>query len=268
MPKYPGSPLRAGTTRSDAVTQVQQRLNDLKVAEIGGGKRLKVDGAFGPATENAVRLFQAQSTDSSGLPLTIDGIIGPATWSALFNTKVAASSNPNADILKKVIDVASKEVGVRENPLGTNRGPRVDTYLKCCGLDPKKGSYAWCAAFLYFCFDEAAKSLKTSNPLPKTAGVHSMWNKIGTKGFYRLTARQAATNPELVAPGMLFFLDAGGGFGHVGLVKSVRGVELITVEGNTTDRRGSREGIGVFERDKRRIPGVNLGFADLSRPFA
>ncbi len=103
--------------------------------------------------------------------------------------------------------------------------------------------------------------------MPKTAGVHSLWRKLGEGGILRLTAKQAADRPEFVSPGMLFFLDAGEGLGHVGLVKSVQGVSLVTIEGNTTDKRGSREGIGVFERRTRRIPSVNLGFADLSRSF-
>lgn len=268
MPRYPGTPLRASTATSSAVRELQERLNALKVAEIGGGRKLEADGLFGPATENAVRLFQAQSTDAAGRPLEIDGVVGPVTWAALFGTKPATIASTTDPLLGKVLEVASKEVGVREDPLGTNRGPRVDQYLTCCGMNPQKGNYAWCAAFVYFCFEQAAAELSRSNPVPKTAGVHDLWNRIGSKGLYRITAGQSASHPELVLPGMLFFLDAGGGCGHVGIVKAVRGVDLATIEGNTTDKRGSREGIGVFERSQRRIPAVNLGFADVSRRFS
>lgn len=51
---------------------------------------------------------------------------------------------------------------------------------------------------------------------------------------------------------MLFFIDAGGGKGHAGLVTEVNGDRLTTIEGNTNNE-GSREGIGVFKRTTRKI---------------
>ena len=58
-------------SRGKAVTQLQQRLNQL------GFDCGKVDGSFGARTEAAVMAFQAQRG------LEVDGIVGPQTWTAL-----------------------------------------------------------------------------------------------------------------------------------------------------------------------------------------
>ncbi|SFE06112.1 Lyzozyme M1 (1,4-beta-N-acetylmuramidase), GH25 family [Actinacidiphila alni] len=61
--------VRNGSSGS-AVSAVQRELN-------AHGSSLTVDGAFGPATDSAVRSFQSAHS------LTVDGIVGPNTWKAL-----------------------------------------------------------------------------------------------------------------------------------------------------------------------------------------
>lgn len=62
--------IRRGSRGSD-VERLQTLLNSRS------GSRLKIDGDFGPATEAAVKMFQA---DTKLLP---DGIVGPYTWRKL-----------------------------------------------------------------------------------------------------------------------------------------------------------------------------------------
>jgi peptidoglycan DL-endopeptidase CwlO len=64
--------LERGSGGAD-VQEIQARLNVL-------GNHLAVDGQFGAATENAVKVMQAQ------LDLTVDGKVGPQTWTALWST--------------------------------------------------------------------------------------------------------------------------------------------------------------------------------------
>jgi cell wall-associated NlpC family hydrolase len=257
---YPGSPIEAGSSNEAAVRQIQTRLKTL-----GVDPALDVDGDFGPSTEAAVKLFQARALDANGDLLLIDGVVGPTTWAALFGEKIEKVKSAGGALLEAVVAKAKSQVGVLESPLGSNRGPEVDEYLRRAGLNPKAGSYAWCAAFVYWCFDEAAKDVGKPNPAPKTAGVLEMWRRAGAASLRRYTPAQAKADPALVKPGQLFFLDTGSGTGHVGLIIGVEGMALTTVEGNTTEITGSREGIGVFKRKARRIGAVNLGFADFSQ---
>lgn len=73
---YPGTPLRLGST-GENVRRVQNWLNDVGsyYTEI---PRLTVDGRFGPATQNAVIVFQEM------FGLSADGVVGPLTWNRLY----------------------------------------------------------------------------------------------------------------------------------------------------------------------------------------
>lgn len=263
---YPGSPVRQGSAVSEVVKAIQARLAELRIPESSGGKALVADGIFGPNTEDAVKLFQAQAVDAKGRPLEVDGVVGPMTWAALFSEDMAVVKAESGSLLAKVIQIAKSQVGVMEHPIGTNRGPQVDQYVRSTGHD-SAGGHAWCVCFLYWCFVEAAAALTASNPMPKTAGVLDLWRRAGDKGLLRIGRPAAVANPELVRPGMIFIIDSGGGYGHAGLVSSVQGVTLTTIEGNTTDKTGSREGVGVFERKVRTISSINTGFIDVTRTF-
>jgi hypothetical protein len=254
---FQGKILRQNQANNPAdVTAVQQRLNAT------GCGPVPETGRFDNVTFNAVKLFQSRFTDVNGVPLEIDGDVGGLTWGALFGPQsLPVTRDTQSPLLDAVLAVASRQIGVMESPPGSNRGPEVDRYLQSVGLDPKAGSFAWCVAFIYFCFDSASKQLKRDNPMIRTAGVLDHWNRAGRKGVPRITAENAATEPGLVKPGQIFVIDTGKGLGHSGLVETVTGSSLVTIEGNTNDG-GSRDGVGVFRRSMRKIPGINKGFVD------
>ena len=256
MSTYPGRVVQSGESDAAIVTDVQRRL-----VERGCGP-LDVNGQFDNKTRAAVRLFQARFPDRTGAALVVDGKIGPLTWEALFGEgSVTAVTGAADSLLAKTIEIASGEVGVMEEPPGSNRGPKVDQYLRAAGLDPAQGSFAWCAAFVYWCFDQAAQGLGRPNPVIRTAGVLDHWRRAGQKGVPRLAAAEAIGDPGRIRPGMIFVLDTGGGSGHTGFVERVEGGRLITLEGNTNDG-GSREGVGVFRRTVRKVVSINRGYID------
>jgi len=255
---FPNRVIKKDEKDKVVVRSVQQQLNKLGCGPIDD------DGKFGSGTENAVKLFQSRFTDSDGLPLKIDGQVGPITWRALFGeSSVPAVSDVEDPLLAKALEVADSQIGVMEKPPGSNRGPEVDKYLRLVGLDPAAGSFPWCAAFVYFCFDQASQELDETNPVVKTASVLDHWNKAGRQGITRILQSEAVSNPALVTPGQIFILSTGGGSGHTGLIESVNGGKLVTIEGNT-NVGGSREGIGVFRREMRKIGDINKGFIDYS----
>ncbi len=250
---YPGHVLKLGEPNNAAVRVLRVRLN-----EVGCGP-VAATGPFDAAVGQATKLFQSRFTDLDGQPLKVDGQVGPISWAALFGADaVPASTGPIAPLLARALEVAASQVGVMEQPLGSNRGPQVDQYLKSTGTP--FGS-AWCAAFLYWCFDQAADPLGRANPLVRTGGVLAHWNGARTRGIPRLLAENAIANPALVRPGLIFVISHGAGTGHTGLVEGVEAGKLVTIEGNTNDN-GSREGIGVFRRFQRKINSINKGFID------
>ncbi len=256
---YPGRLIIMGEKDKQIVTAVQQRLN-----KIGCGP-LKEDGDFGLKTQAAVKLFQGRFPDHNGNPLIVDGKIGAISWSVLFGkSSVGETTKAATPYMKGVIDFATSQIGQLEKPLGSNRGPMVDKYLKAVGLNPASGSYAWCVAFTHYCYMAAANAMGRTNPHIMTAGVLDHWAKAATKaGVVRITSQKAIADPTLVQPGSLFIMDFGGGLGHSGLVTAVSGGFLTTIEGNTNDD-GSRNGIGVFKRTTRKINSINKGFIDYS----
>jgi hypothetical protein len=254
---FRGRPLHRGEMGSDDVKILQARLNDL------GFGPLVVDGDFLEGTENAVMHFQARNSTTGGQPLEIDGEVGALTWGALFGPGAVFSDqefDANAPLRDLVIDIAASQIGVVEQPRGSNRGPEVDVFIRTTGLDPADGAFPWCVCFLYWVFERAAKIRGEDNPLPKTAGVIALWN-MGRHTEAQVV-RKSEASAQTVKPGMIFLLDLGGGKGHAGLVIEVQGDRIVTIEGNTNPG-GSSDGFGVFRRDSRSIvPNVLLGYLD------
>lgn len=244
--QYPNRLIKIGETDKNIVKAIQSRLNEVGVSS------LNIDGDFGRETQRAVKLFQARNFDQLGNPLVVDGIIGKITHDILFGGNQIQIIPNITPYLTAVIEIARTQIGVLEQPLYSNSGTEVDAYLRSTNLGP---GYAWCMAFVYWCFQTAAERVNHANPLVNTAGCLNQWNKTTLP---KITKDQAVNNPNLIKPGSVFIMNFGRGLGHTGIVESIVGGFVNTIEGNTNTSQ-SRAGIGVY-RTTRKINSINKGF--------
>lgn len=262
---FPGVLVKQGNSDKARVSQIQDAL-----AAKGYGP-FPQRGVFDDAMASSVKLFQSQNVDVNGHALVVDGQVGYFTWSALFGADLVTPASQPSPLMLQSLAIAATQIGQMEQPVCSNRGPMVDQYLRCVGspLDGSTDSRAWCMAFVYWCFREAATGLNRSTPLQKTAGCLDQWNRAAgqqAKGVARLTAVQVFADPTLVKPGLVFVHDHGHGLGHTGIVERLLpGGRLVTIEGNTNND-GSRAGVGVFRLERRKLNDDCLaGFIDYTR---
>lgn len=123
------------------------------------------------------------------------------------------------------------QVGVRE-ATGKNDGKQVELYLKSVGLS--KG-YAWCAAFVKWCFDQCG--IKTTiNAM--ALSTHSKHRFVFFNGK-KLNEPRAGDVFTLYYPSLKRI-------GHTGFFhEQINPKVFKTIEGNTNSA-GSREGDGVY----------------------
>lgn len=246
---YPNRVIQTGEKNKAVVKAIQQKLN-----EAGLGP-FELTGNYGPKTTQAIRLYQATHRDQHGLPLEIDGKVGSLTWYALFGANsITLNNEPASALLTEVINIAQSQIGVMEVPAGSNCGPEVEAYQASVGIGA--GTF-WCAAFVYWCFQQAAENIGKRNPVFKTGHCMTHWRDTPGK---KIVAAEAVNKTSLVKPGHIFIINTGGSHGHTGLVEKVEGGFIQTIEGNT-DPTGGSNGIGVF-RNTRKIVKINRGFIE------
>lgn len=138
------------------------------------------------------------------------------------------------DIIKEpaIVAVARSQIGVLEDPIGSNRGKKVDEYNATC-TDP---GAPWCASFTRWCF------WKTGQRDVPGAYSPDWYSK----------SRLIKKEDVRVGDTALIYFNSLGRYGHTiccveKVSKTLRSIEVTTIEGNTNPD-GGREGYGVFRR--------------------
>ncbi len=215
-----------------AVTELQNILRELDY-------NIPVTGVFDTATFNAVRNFQSRHLNKHNIPLEVDGEVGDITWWALQNPRsivqggainygiMPLSEMGGSEIGRTALQFAINELNAGAGEQGgNNKGPWIKKYLQPTGL--AEGN-SWCAAFISWCFLQAAGGDKKNMPFKYTAGARNVYNQLKQKSFIY------DANITQPLPGDIvtwWRVSMPSGFGHIAIVHHFKDGFLYTLEGN------------------------------------
>jgi hypothetical protein len=123
----------------------------------------------------------------------------------------------------RIVSLSAEELGVREWPAGSNRGKRVEEFLRAAGLGP--GS-PWCASFCWWVLVECG--YRGYGPITK--GWVPSWEEWGQKKGLLVNKLRAQRGDFVTFK-----------FGHIGIVTRNYGLakRVASIDGNIGAHGGS-----------------------------
>jgi hypothetical protein len=205
--------------RGPDVLAVQRRLT------AAGSDPGPLDGAYGPATEHAVRALQATAG------LESDGVVGPETRAALARARL--HFGPQDGVTgRRALAEARRWLGTTESPPGSNRTP----FGVWFGLD----GVPWCNIFVSYCFSVGAGTIIAAGFHGAGCTPRGCAYVPTTEAWLRATGMWLGPVPP--RPGDLAVYNWDGGPpDHIGIVESSDGDTFAAIEGNTDGAVARRE---------------------------
>lgn len=167
------------------------------------GFTVESDRPFGRPAHKLIKHVQDNLVARDLLPkASADGTLNQKTQDALI---------PPHTFADKAVAYALSQRGKHEDPWGSNRGTDVRRYQSSTG----EYNVAWCASFVWYCWQQAGYRGATS------AGAWNTTDHYGTP----------VADLNHAIPGDLVSLDEGEG--HVGMLLSRDSVNITLISGNT-----------------------------------
>lgn len=165
------------------------------------------------------------------------GICEGLTVCAAYENTHTNTGNQRIDI----VEVAKTQIGYHEGSLEgtTNSSNNYTKYNvwngKISGYGSNGYGYAWCHAFVSWCANQAGIG---TDIVPKTAGTSTGRSFFVNQGTYR----QSAANGGSYVPqaGDIIYYGSGSSPSHVGIVSDCDGSTVYTIEGNYSNKVGTR----------------------------
>lgn len=241
--------------RGDDVRRLQTAVNNRLAAFGRRFEGVKVDGQYGPHTQDEVRrvawwLGVANKHIEGPTPPWVQRLIEhPGLRNPVQRARARARKPKKIAGPTAVIAWEKTKVGLKESPAGSNWGPGVSTFLKLWGLGPAP----WCGAFQGY-------GLKEIGHVPVTGRITYCPYivedaKAGRNGFSGWHSWSDRRNGDLV----LCSFDGSGVAEHVEMV--VDAASGQTIGGNTSSDEAGSQSNGGMVAYKHRPSTVILGVA-------
>jgi hypothetical protein len=196
--------------RGPDVLAVQRRLAEL------GFDPGPCDGAYGPATEHAVRALQGAAA------VEVDGVVGPRTRAA-FALARPRPAVKGSEVGRRALGEARRWLGTAEDPPGSNRTP----FGAWFGLD----GVPWCNIFVSYCFSVGAGTTIAAGFHGAGCAARGCAYVPTTEAWLRTTGMWIGRVPPLPGDLAIYNWD-GGPPDHIGIVESAAGDTFAAIEGN------------------------------------